>query len=495
MSDKTNIIIALNAFRGAHQLGSDDVYDDIVAATIQSVESDYLSHYRELAGMTNDDLTDEKKEQVLKALCHQVFNRLLQQPSNFMLSEESGKEAREIQRAVDNEMAQCHRMIHLLHVYAKSSDYVPALARKNDIMQDLADTIIGSSRQAVSVTDDIVHAATYHAVKNSLLSVSHASTGLHASGIAIQGFNFLMVPAFYIYYAAKREPVPFTVSNNIKWGLSSVALALTIIGFAVPPAGIAIMFTMVGIGLVASIAGLTTHIYERIQTKKQLGQIQKDISNCRSKIEDNHHEMMKLRKDIAQHRADPQCYMKNLQNDAKRLEALTAVNTDLHQSLKADRVKQAQLKLTAFRSHANLQTVNTGLQVVLASAFLVGAVLMVTPYTAPVGLIILAVAGSLGFASFIADKIYQIRINRIARNKNSEEAPSVVVHPSTYFVSESLDPSHDHKEVKTPLVEKNKDKQITAVASVVKQEKRVVEKQEVIDDTDEDGKGIHPPKR
>lgn len=453
MSNKPCLLIALEKFRSTHQLAGDDAYDDIVASSILYIETDYLRHYIEMADLHWADLPDETKDRIMQSFCLRVSNRLLNLSSSFTLTTDSLEQTRQIHQAVEDELDQMHRCERLLKALAENNEYVPAPAKHGDMLHDVLETVIDTSHHSVKLSSHVLELASHHAAHSASRSVADASAtaagGLQAAGLVMQGINFLLIPAIYIYYAAKREPVPFNASNNTKWALSGVGLALGLVGVLVPPAGVAILFTMAAIGLIASVAGLTAHIHDRMQTKNKLSETKALIKGYQQKLDEARSQALALKARILQHITDPYHDPRSLSEDQSQLKALHEVYGADQLAMKTAQIQQLQLVTKVHHSHSNLHAINSGFQVVLACAIIAGAVLMVTPFTAPAGLTLLIVAGALGMASLILGKLHQIRLQRNL-GKVGAVMPDIN-HASTSHVVESLDSENPREQIMKAL--------------------------------------------
>ncbi len=210
-----------------------------------------------------------------------------------------------------------------------------------------------------------------------------------------------------------------------------MSLALTLVGILVPPAGIAILFTTVSIGLVASIAGLAAHIVDRRNTKMKLAEAKQKIALYRKQEADYKNQTADLKAIILQHRADPYHDPHALEDDQAISKSCMNCMRRISKRLKVTLADHYQLSMKAQQTHTNLQTINNGFQVVLACAFLAGAVLMVTPFTAPAGLTLMIVAGALGLASFLFGKIQAIRLHH--KSHQAGAVAPAALHESTHM--------------------------------------------------------------
>jgi hypothetical protein len=449
---KATILKVLEQFRAEHQLPKDEPYDDIVAASLSYVEDDYLQQYAKLASINPAALTPDIKLLLLQSFYRQILNRLLMLNSTFVLSDDSLAQTRQIHQAVEDELDLLTKSERLLRALTETQSTNPKPVKQSDMLHEVLETIVDTSHHSIKLSSHVLELAASHSSQSATKSLEGAGAsvgGLQITGVVMQGINFLLIPFAYIYYAAKGEPVPFNTSNNIKWALSGVGLALALVGVLVPPAAVAILFTAVAIGLISSIAGLAAHIVDRRKTRIKLEESRLLIDRCRKQESDYKNQTAALKAIILQHRADPFHDPHALEDDQADLKALHELYAANQQILKSALVDHYQLSMKTQQMHTNLQTMNTGFQVMLACAFLAGAVLMATPFTAPAGLTLMIVAGVLGMASFLFGKINAIRLHRKAHQSN-EQAPAAL-HESTAHVAEILDPLHPEEELRSSV--------------------------------------------
>lgn len=89
-------------------------------------------------------------------------------------------------------------------------------------------------------------------------------------GLALSAFYTIMIPALYFYYKVSGEPVPFTVTNNVRWAVSVTAVVLSVIGILVPPAALGICFAGAAIALIVNVIAMAKIIHARIFSTKLL---------------------------------------------------------------------------------------------------------------------------------------------------------------------------------------------------------------------------------
>jgi cell division protein FtsB len=469
MRSKNLIISEFKVFRASHDLGECSAYDDVLASTILYHENGYISRYLKIALINDAELLDIKRNAISRNYYQLVFSRLLKQAQSDAAHLDSAEMVRvAIQDAFTLSAAQSSRGVLIDHCAYKELEtlddvnkalhdmtddykkifYSPSTPKASSVIKEIFETFIDSGHAVISTSSQVTEQAvtSLHLEPSGPNVDIPAIKEMHIAGLVLHGINFISVPAMYIYYLAKGEKIPFSFDNNLKLFLSGSALTLGIISVTVPPAALGILFTFAAIGMAASIAGMVMHIIKYARLTQKIAANKNEIETLSLQIESLKNQAAKIKQnfiiEFEKNPADPA----RLQQYATQLSSLHKNYQACRAALKYADVTRRNLAASKLQSGSPIRVLNSGLQIFLAAAFIAGAVLSLTPFTAPIGTIIMTTVAIIGLASFIAGKVDQWwqkrRADQRIYNVKADAEVAVLPHESLAHVAEALDPAH-----------------------------------------------------
>lgn len=125
-------------------------------------------------------------------------------------------------------------------------------------------------------------------INSTLRGVSTPSaigSGFQFGAVGLAALDFLLIPAIYISAFILNRKVPFTVTNNMKWGYSAIALGLSLTAALVPAAAPIIGVVAAALAVVVSAALLGKALYDRYQLGRERRGIRNDISDAEEEMQ------------------------------------------------------------------------------------------------------------------------------------------------------------------------------------------------------------------
>lgn len=445
MMNRAFVLSQFQAFKQTHNLQSDDVFDDALAATLIYTESSYLKAHLDII---RDDATDPVVVVAMAGYCHRVFMRVLKkvrekaiQDEFFLMEKNQRKQAETLHKATLAEIEQLEKLRKILLEMQDASLVLSIpikLTKPSDLIEDIFKTMLDTSDGALSVSEKILKQVA-PMPDNHLPANQPTMPGpFQISGFIIMSLNFLFVPFMYLYHAAKGEKPPINLNNNLRWAISTIGLTMGVISLLVPPAGIGIMLTMAALGLATSIFGLAMNFYRRHVNKRDLETNLREIKLVKKTVREDMQRAAGLQKLLKFSITNPDA--SDYKSVAISINNLRDLQNENVRKLHDARVQRHQLMLDKKQNGSLFSTINSSLQIVLACAVITGAILTLIPFTAPAGMILLTVAAAIGLASFVANKSYYF----ITLRQHAISKPEAAFHESTADVAEMF--NHDHPE-------------------------------------------------
>lgn len=477
MMNKAFVLSQFQAFKQMHDLESDDVFDDVLAATLIHAENKYLKAH---LNIIQDDATDPVIVVAMAGYCHRVFQRILMKIKEkalldefFLMEKNQLKQAQILQKAVLAEIEQLEKSRKILAEMQDASLLlaIPTKTTKpSDLIADIFKTMLDTSDNALSVSDKIIKQVSPAPIPDSHVPVNQPAMpgAFQISGFIILSINFLFVPFMYLYHIAKGEKPPVNINNNMRWALSTIGLTLGIVSLLFPPAGIGIMLTMAALGLATSTFGLIMQLYKRHTNNLELDANTREIKRLEKIVREDIERAKGLQKVLKFHITNPDT--PDYKNIFASINISRAEQCEHLGKLHDARVRQHQLILEKKQSGSLFTTINNSLQIVLACAVITGAILTLIPFTAPIGVTLLTVAAVVGLASYVAGKSYHFATLRQHAKSNAEAS----FHESTTDVAEIF--NHEHPEQALASAESkmeslpNKKTDIEGTSSIISRE-------------------------
>lgn len=234
-------------------------------------------------------------------------------------------------------------------------------------------------------------------------------------GIGLVGnlLTMIAIPAIYIYYAVQGKKPPITFTNNMKLALATISAILGIIAFTVPPAGIAIMFLFAAMSVTTSLIGLVRLIKDRRALSGKIAELKprvKELYNQRANLVG---QIATLSNHIKKQIDQGNKYPLTMQNDVKKLAELQRKLDETEDQLYKARTELHGLYLDQSKQKTIFAAVTTVTRVVMACTVVIGAGLLLNPFTAPVGAGLILATGAFYLALFIAEKVYEARMTKL----------------------------------------------------------------------------------
>jgi hypothetical protein len=289
----------------------------------------------------------------------------------------------------------------------KAKKYMEFFANPGDILANESKIIdnvehLNSARSATTVDTNTIN-------------------GLTITSFILNGIYLLGLPFIALLAKARGEPIPFDTSDKIKWGISTVMLALGIVSFTVPPVGFAIGLALTSFGAAMSLYGLITYARDRrklvttkiIPNQIRIDQIATIIKTNINQINDFRHE---IRRELGNRHPD------NLKiiNLEKKIKTLEIENERNNERLLIELKARRKLEIDRSPEKTLFTLLSTSVRIALIGVSIAGIVLSANPFTAPIGAIMLTTVAAVMIANFIVTKIHQGRMAKINRASKTE---------------------------------------------------------------------------
>ncbi|AWN75680.1 hypothetical protein K8O89_10370 [Legionella anisa] len=228
---------------------------------------------------------------------------------------------------------------------------------------------------------------------NNLTPTESLTHGLNIGTIAFAALDFLLIPFVYLTAYLLDGKAPINRSNNARWFLSAIMLALTITSICVPAIAVVMAFTTVSISLVASLFLLGQALYEFYHLSKERRAIRKLIAGAESQIDESQNKAAELRTALDDVSTEQQLLL-HYEQIASLQERFNAQKEYLI------KLKSKELKLSKkIRNSGFVQVIDKGVGLSLCTMGMIG--LIVSVYFPMAGLGILTAVSVISLAYFI----------------------------------------------------------------------------------------------
>lgn len=467
----------LTFFRKRNGLGEDSGFDDLVLNEIkQELNQHHLREdYQKLVALIYPEHEQEQRDKLSSHLERQlyirVYNRLLSHAITkqynlydyFNLTDTSGKftDGERAQDVDDAVLAEVNFTKKLIASYNQIPTVSTTIKYEspiiiNPIGRDIMDTITDASHGAM-MTGQIVNQQTIIsnlASHKSITPIQNAASSVFTiGGLVVSAVNFMLIPFYYLYRKSRDETLKFENDERAKMIIAGISVIVGVIGIVIPAAGIGILLAFGSIGMIASSIALGKYIYDRIKLSRMVRDNKQLISELEAKIKTDKENAQHIREHIDQLLRQDNPDPRVIDNLILRLHNLNIRYKENCTQLKQAKMTEETLTVAGYHQKPAIKAINSAATVLVAATFLVGGVLMLTPFTAPIGATMLVAAAVTALAVMIGTKVHQFWARRKAQqlamaNKTSDsdftndteskEKKHELHHESTLNLYESL---------------------------------------------------------
>lgn len=248
------------------------------------------------------------------------------------------------------------------------------------------------------------------------------------AGFAINIIYMLAIPFYYLYYKYQGEPIPFTLSNNVRWGVATAAVILTIVALAFPPAALGVGFAAGVVILAASIVGFVKSLQSYFSSSSTIVAVEKQIFELSEQMAEKDKAYTVIQNAFNALSSEEQKnqypkYSDEMNKISKEYSQLAFKQKEVRHGFRELQVTYGY-RLTGKQVDQKSQYQDLGggfaksgilissIKLIVAVLLLVGLALTLNPVTWPIGVGMLVAGTILGISMYVTSKSQDYVINR-----------------------------------------------------------------------------------